>query len=148
MDELTTTSLEPVGSERVNQATQGLYDIIRMGVRCQSFKGGHVTITNTLVKLIESIGWLSEFPNHGLMITVFGDPEFKILMTEFCRTLGIPYQIITYWDSAEAAEEDLMNHLRQLTHYVEFVEPQASTESVYAKNVFIYGISHLRVVLP
>ena len=141
-----------IGSPEVLKRTQGMYDVVRLMVYCPDFIGDMQTINQTVLLLLQNLGWDPDQPRVGAVVHYTGSDEFIKAMTYSLLRQRLPYYSLTLPRHNDRALEVLDHGLRQCTHAVEFVSRRAAkgeyvTQSQFNTLAYASGLSYLKFVL-
>lgn len=143
---------EPMPSSDVRHCTQGMYSVVHLMVYCPVFRGEMIYIENTVLKLLEDLGWDPEEPRVGAALHVMGDPEFINAMTSLIHRRRIPFSSVRLPRDPDLAFEALDHAFKQVTHAVEFTARDNFTNpsalaSTFAQTAWTHGVSYLKFAL-
>lgn len=143
---------EPMPSSDVRHCTQGMYSVVHLMVYCPVFRGEMIYIENTVLKLLEDLGWDPEEPRVGAALHVMGDPEFINAMTSLIHRRRIPFSSVRLPRDPDLAFEALDHAFKQVTHAVEFTARDnfnnpSALASTFAQTAWTHGVSYLKFAL-
>jgi hypothetical protein len=141
---------EPQPSSDVRHCTQGMYSIVHLMVYCPRFTGEMTYIENTVLKLLEDLGWDPEEPRVGAAVHFMGDPAFINAMTSVIHRRRLPFSSVRLPRDPELALEALDHSFKHVTHAVEFASRTNHTDSVtstFAQTAWTHGVSYLKFAL-
>lgn len=141
-----------IGSPEVLKRTQGMFDVVHLMVYCPDFIGDMNTINQTVLLLLQNLGWDPEDPRIGAVVHYTGSDEFIKVMTHSLIRHRIPYYSLTLPRHNDRALEAMDHGLKQCTHAVEFVSRRAAkgeytTQSQFNVLAYAAGLSYLKFVL-
>lgn len=143
---------EPQPSSDVRHCTQGMYSVVHLMVYCPVFRGEMTFIENTVLRLLEDLGWDPEEPRVGAALHILGDPEFLNAMTSIIHRRRIPFSSVRLPRDPELALEALDHAFKNVTHAVEFTardgfSNQSCVTSTFAQTAWTHGVSYLKFAL-
>lgn len=143
---------EPMPSSDVRHCTQGMYSVVHLMVYCPVFRGEMIYIENTVLKLLEDLGWDHEEPRVGAALHFMGDPQFINAMTALIHRRRIPFSSVRLPRDPELALEALDHAFKHVTHAVEFSARESfngenPVSSTFAQTAWTHGVSYLKFAL-
>jgi hypothetical protein len=143
---------EPQPSSDVRHCTQGMYSIVHLMVYCPRFTGEMIYIENTVLRLLEDLGWDPEEPRVGAAVHFLGDPAFLNAMTAVIQRHRLPFSSVRLPRDPELAFEALDHAFKHVTHAVEFTRRDAfatpdKLTSTFAQTAWAHGVSYLNFAL-
>lgn len=143
---------EPMPSSDVRHCTQGMYNVVHLMVYVPRFTGEMIFIENTVLRLLEDLGWDPEEPRVGAAVHFLGDPAFVNAMTAVIQRRRLPFSSVRLPRDPELAMEALDHAFKHVTHAVEFQSRHHAVlddkmQSVFAQTAWTHGVSYLKFAL-
>jgi len=112
--------VSPQPSPKVQQATNGLYDSVVVGVYTQSPNVDATFFRHTLLSALTSLGWDQQNPHHGVIVRFIGPREAVMRMTSLVQDIAFSKSVAYLFNAPFSAEhyQHLDYEFKHLTHLV------------------------------